>query len=37
MALRLLDGTHINASVGFKNLKLISMRSNYLVEQRKEG
>lgn len=37
MDLRLLDGTHINASVGFKNLKLISMRSNYLVEQRKEG
>ena len=35
MDLRLLDGTHINASVGFKNLKLISMRSNYLVEQRK--
>ena len=29
MDLRLLDGTHINASVGFKNLKLISMRSNY--------
>lgn len=37
MDLRLLDGTHINASVGFKNLKLISMRSNYLVEQRKGG
>lgn len=37
MDLRLLDGTHINASVGFKSLKLISMRSNYLVEQRKGG
>lgn len=35
MDLRLLDGTHINASVGFKNLKLLDMRSNYLIEQRK--
>lgn len=35
MDLRLLDGTHINASVGFKNLKLLNMRSNYLIEQRK--
>lgn len=32
MDLRLLDGTHINASVGYKKLKLLSMRSNYLVE-----
>lgn len=37
MDLRLLDGTHINASVGFKNLKLLNMRSNYLIEQRKVG
>lgn len=36
MDLRLLDGTHINASVSYKNLKLLSMRSNYLIEQRKE-
>lgn len=34
MDLRLLDGTHINASVSYKNLKLLSMRSNYLIEQR---
>ena len=32
MDLRLLDGTHINASVGFKKLKLLEPRSNYLVE-----
>ncbi len=37
MDLRLLDGTHINASVGYKDLKILSMRSNYLVEQRKAG
>lgn len=37
MDLRLLNGTHINASMGYKNLKLLSMRSNYLVEQRKAG
>ena len=35
MDLRLLDGTHINASVGFKNIKLLSMRGNYLCELRK--
>lgn len=35
MDLRLLDGTHINASVSYKNLKLLSIRSNYLIEQRK--
>lgn len=34
MDLRLLDGTHINASVGYKNLKLLRKRSNYLTEQR---
>ena len=32
MDIRLLDGTHINASVGFKKLKLLEPRSNYLVE-----
>lgn len=37
MDLRLLDGTHLNASVGYKNLKLLKMRSNYLIEQRKVG
>lgn len=35
MDLRLLDGTHINASVGYKNLKIINMRSNYLIDRRK--
>ena len=34
MDLRLLDGTHINASVGYKNIKLLRMRSNYLIEAR---
>lgn len=37
MDLRILDGTHINASVGYKNLKLLKMRSSYLIEQRKVG
>ena len=37
MDLRLLDGTHINTSVGYKNIKLLSMRKNYLIEQRKVG
>ena len=37
MDLRLLDGTKINASVGYKNLKLVEMRKNYLTEQRKVG
>ena len=32
MDLRLLDGTHINASVGFKKLKLLEPRNNYLVK-----
>ena len=35
MDIRLLDGTHINASVGFKKLKLLEPRSNYLVEMHK--
>ena len=34
MDIRLLDGTHINSSVGYKNLKLIEPRSNYLIERR---
>ena len=37
MDLRLIDGTHINASAGYKNLKLLRKRSNYLIEQRKVG
>ena len=37
MDLRLLNGTKINASVGYKNLKIIEMRKNYLTEQRKVG
>lgn len=32
MDLRLLDGTHVNASVSYKNIKLLRMRSNYLIE-----
>ena len=35
MDLRLLDGTKLNASVGFKNIRILEMRSNYLIEQRK--
>ena len=34
MDVRLLDGTHINASVDYKNLKLIEQRNNYLTERR---
>lgn len=37
MDLRLLNGIKINASVGYKNLKIIEMRKNYLTEQRKVG
>ena len=37
MDLRLLDGTKINASVGYKNLRLLAMRKNILIEQRKVG
>ena len=37
MDLRLLNGTKINTSVGYKNLKIIEMRKNYLIEQRKVG
>ena len=34
MDIRLLDGTHINASVGYKNLKLIENRKYYLTERK---
>ena len=34
MDTRLLDGTHINASVGYKNLKLLESRKAYLIERR---
>ena len=37
MDLRLLDGTKINASVGYKNLQMLEMRKNILIEQRKVG
>lgn len=35
MDLRLLDGTKINASVSYKNLKVLETRKNYLIEQRR--
>ena len=35
MDLRLLDGKKVNASVDYKNLRLLNKRGNYLVEQRK--
>ena len=34
MDVRLLDGTHINASVGYKKLKLLELRKAYLIERR---
>lgn len=34
MDVRFLDGTRINASIGYKNLKLIKPRCNYLMEMR---
>ena len=37
MDLRLLDGTKINASVGYKNLRMLEMRKNILIEERKVG
>jgi len=37
MDIRLLDGTKVNASVGYKHLHLSEMRKNYLIEQRKAG
>ena len=35
MDLRLLDGTKINASVGYKNLRILDMHKNMLIELRK--
>ena len=37
MDLRLLNGTKINASVGYKNLSLLEMRKNILIELRNGG
>jgi N6-L-threonylcarbamoyladenine synthase len=37
MDLRLLDGTKVNASVDYKNLRLLEMRRGYLTELRKVG
>ena len=37
MDLRLLDGTKLNASVGYKNLHLLEMRKNMLVEERRKA
>ena len=37
MDLRLLDGTKINVSAGYKNLKILEMRKNILIELRKAG
>ena len=34
MDLRLIDGTHVNASVGHKNIQLLSPGRNYLTERR---
>lgn len=34
MDLQLLDGTHINASVSYKKLKLVESRKNYITERR---
>ena len=36
MDLRLLDGTKVNASVGYKNIRMLEMRKNMLIELRKE-
>lgn len=35
MDLRLLNGTKVNSSVGYKNLRLLEMRKNMLIELRK--
>ena len=37
MDLRLLDGAKVNASVGYKNLHLLEMRKNMLVEERRKA
>lgn len=36
MDIRVLDGTHINTSVGYKNLKLLESRKAYLTEMKIE-
>ena len=36
MDLRLLDGTRVNASVGYKKLRMLEMRKNILIELKKE-
>ena len=37
MDLRLLDGTKVNASVGYKNLGMLEMRKNMLIEERRKA
>lgn len=37
MDLRILDGTKANASVGYKNLHLLEMRKNMLVDERRKA
>ena len=37
MDLRFLDGTKVNASVGYKNLRLLEMRKNMLIEERRKA
>lgn len=37
MDLRLLNGTKINSSVGYKNLRLLEMRKNTLIKLREVG
>ena len=37
MDLRLLDGTRLNPSVGYKNLRVLEMRKSMLVEERKHA
>ena len=37
MDLRLIDGTKVNASVGYKNIRILEMRKNMIIELRKVG
>ena len=37
MDLRLLDGTKLNSSVGYKNIHLLEMRKNILIEERRKA
>ena len=37
MDLRLLDGTRLNPSVGYKNLSLLEMRKSMLIEKRRRA